>query len=334
MIDVPLVLTKLSDMGLVRLNRPIGRYYSIYCPIHKGGKEQKPSCGVLLQDEVRNGKITRAGWVHCFTCGHSKSLPDTISDILKARAISLSGLDWLKEQIPGFSIDSEDFDFLLPKNISEQLTNQYALEYTKLRTNVYQRPFVSEDELVQYRFTVDYMYQRGLTDELINLFDVGFDANFKPQGFKNAVPCITFPVRDSQGNTLFICRRAIETKMFNLPKDVEKPLYGIYELPKNSKIVVIAESCFNVLTCYRYGVPAVGLLGTGTPLQISQLKRLGVSEFVIGTDPDEAGDRAAQKLKNELKHVAIVRRMNDIPPGKDINDLTEDEFHQIFNNRL
>ena len=51
-------------------------------------------------------------------------------------------------------------------------------------------------------------------------------------------------------------------------------------------------------------------------------------------DPDEAGDSACRRLKNALKDVAIVRRMIDIPIGKDINDLSKEEFVNIYNNRI
>ena len=40
------------------------------------------------------------------------------------------------------------------------------------------------------------------------------------------------------------------------------------------------------------------------------------------------------KVKRALKDVAIVRRMNDIPAGKDINDLSYEEFIDIYNKRL
>ena len=178
------------------------------------------------------------------------------------------------------------------------------------------------------------MYERGLTDELIARYDIGVDMHFVPKGRKREVPSITFPVRDSKGNTLFISRRAIDKKAFYIPEDREKPVYGLYELPKHARVVMITESCFNALTAVKYGVPAVALLGTGTPYQMNQLKALGVREFVIGTDPDDAGDIAANKLRRNLHQVAIVRRMNGIPAGKDINDLDESTFLHLFNSRF
>lgn len=328
--NVEQILVKLSDLGLIRLNRKIGKYFSIYCPIHNQGNERKPSCGVLLEDEIRNGVTYSAGFVHCFACGHAKSLIDTITDILKLRDINIDGRAWIKDNLGIDSYISEE-DHLIPSNLIKTLNSEYAVKYIKSLTT--QTSYVSEEELESYRFTCDYMYERGLTDDIINKYDVGVDLNYIPPGRKNPVPCITFPVRDSKGNTLFILRRSIEGKAFYLPISIQKPVYGLFELSNNNDKIIITESCFNTLTCVKYGISSVSLLGTGTSYQINQLRCLQVSEFILGLDPDEAGDRAYIKLKRQLKNIAIVKRMQ-IPKNKDINDLSYEEFFEAYNNRI
>lgn len=328
--DVESILHKMEESGLVRLHKKNGDFYMIYCPIHSDGNERHPSCGVLLHDQYRAGKTYPEGWVHCFTCGWSKSLPDTIGEILKRHNMSGSGMDWLKQYVPNF--DDSDFDFLLPKSIVRKLNTKFALQAFADIANKVEDKFISEEELQEYRYTVPYMYDRKLNDEIIEKFDVGVDMHYVPYGRKREVPCVTFPVRDRRGRTQFIVRRSIGGKSFYLPKDITKSIYGLYELPNNAKTVIIAESCFNVLTSYVYGVPALGLLGTGSGSQLDVLKTLGVSEFVIGTDNDEAGDKGANRIRKALSQVAIIRRMY-LPEGKDINDLTKDEFWEIFNAR-
>lgn len=331
--DVIKILEVLSEQDLIRLNRPIGRYYSIYCPFHNGGQERKPSFGVLIHEEVRNGQIYPEGFCHCFACGYVNSLPNMISEILKSKNISSSGKDWLIANIPGFDETSIDFDYLLSPELMHQLQNSYAVETLKSRSISTSPTYVSDFELSKYRLVVDYMYDRGLTDEIIQQYDVGVDLNFIPEGRKRPVPCITFPVRDITGGTLFIVRRSISGKAFYLPRDVEKPVYGMYELPPHSKQVVITESCFNALTCIKYGIPSVALLGTGTPYQIQQLRSLGVSEYILGLDPDYAGDVGCNRLRRGLKDVAILRRL-PIPEGKDINDLSKDQFDEAMSNLI
>lgn len=327
--DVETILHKLEDEQLVRLNRPIGDWYSIYCPIHNDGSEKKPSCGVLLHDQYRNGRLTKASWVHCFSCNWSKPLSDTITEILKRKNISKSGFDWLKENIPGFDGEVGEFDYLMPQELSQSLQSKYAIDYINTQTLKQTENYVSEQELASYRMVVPYMYQRGLTDEIIEKYDIGYDANFIPPGRKKPLPCITFPVKDIKGNTLFLCRRSVEGKFFHYPQGVEKSVYGLYELPTEIKSLVVAESCFNALTSTIYGYPAVALLGTGTSYEISQLKQLGVSEFVLCLDGDEAGRRGTEKLKKALSKVAIVWTVQ-MPPDKDINDCTKEEFDALY----
>lgn len=328
-IDVEKIIRKLDAEGLIRANRIVGDYYSIYCPFHKDGKEKKPSCGVLLHDKVQAGNKYPAGWTHCFTCGFAKSLPDMITELLKLHNISGSGFEWLKENVPGFDGLDAEFETLLPKETIMELTAKSALDYVYKLSNKPKYDYISDEELAKYRFTVDYMYERKLTDELIEKFDVGFDPNWIPPKWDKPVPCITFPVRDKSGRTLFLCRRSIVGKMFNYPRDIVKPVYGIYELPEHCESIVICESCFNALTSWRYGRPAVALLGTGNDYQIKQLKTLGAKEFILAFDPDEAGERATRKLQRALKDSALVWRFEGIPEGKDLNDLTKEEFDAL-----
>lgn len=330
MLDVIEVLNKLEAFGMIKQHKRTGNYMTITCPFHGDGQERKPSCGVLLVDEVRAGKKYPAGLFHCFTCHYAKPIHEAVSDLLKLQHIDKDGRDWLKENIPGFDISATNqFDYLLPQELTEELTNQLAVDYINLLTKPKPTQYVSEEELAKYRFTIPYMYERKLTDELIEKFDIGFQDDWVPPGRKRAVPCITFPVRDRYGRTLFFCRRSVEGKLFNYPMGVVKPVYGIYELPKGCKSVVICESCFNALTSWRYGRPAVALLGTGNAYQIQQLKELGVNEFILAFDPDEAGRKATEKLKKALRNIAMVWQFEGIPEGKDLNDLTQEEYDAL-----
>lgn len=330
--DVEAILHKMEDMQLIRLNRPMGDWYSVACPIHNGGNEKKPSCGVLLHDQYKGGNKTPAGFWHCFTCNFAKPMPDAITEILKQKNISKSGLDWLKENIPGFDAEATEFDYLIPQELSSTLQNKYAIDYINTQILKQTGNYVSEQELASYRLTVPYMYQRGLTDEIIEKYDIGYDANFIPPGRKKPMPCITFPVKDINGNTLFLCRRSVEGKFFHYPQGVEKSVYGLYELPPRARSVLVVESCFNALSAIKFGYNAVALLGTGTSYEITQLKRLGVQEFVLCLDGDEAGKRGMEKLKKALSSVALVWTIQ-MPPDKDVNDCTKEEFDALYATR-
>lgn len=325
--DVIQVVDKLAEYKLVRPNKIINNYYSVYCPFHSNGQERKPSCGVVIRDEYRNGQKYKAGSWHCFACGIYKDMQTAVTEILKSRSINISGIEWLKQNVPGFE-DEYVFESLIPDSLLEDVNNKFALDYIKDKTED-SVTYVSESELASYRFTVPYMYERKLTDEIIAKYDVGVDMHWIPPGRKKEVPCITFPVRDEYGRTLFFCRRSISGKLFSLPSGVTKPVYGLDMILKGTSSIIICESIFNALTAEVYGFHAVALMGTGNSYQLNQLKRLGCREFVICMDGDEAGRKATEKLKRQLSNIAIVWSIK-MPDGKDLNDCTKEEFLQLY----
>lgn len=324
--DVVRILERLESLNLVRLNKIAGDYYSVYCPFHSNGQERRPSCGVLIHEQYRNGQLYPEGWWHCFTCGIAKSMKQAVEEILSSHPVSSDVREELNRLI-GDDLTIESSHLVSPKEV-DSIISRFAIKNIQQMSN--KKPtYISEEELASYRYVVPYMYERKLTDQIINKYDIGVDMHFIPYGGKKEVPCITFPVRDKNGNVLFILRRAISSKRFFIPDDVQKPVYGIYELPKGINTVVVCESCFNALTSVRYGKPAVALLGTGTPYQIEQLKRLGVSNFILALDPDEGGRRGTARLRKALKSCAVVWSYVGIPEGKDVNDLTEEEFNNL-----
>lgn len=318
LLDSPKLTAYSRSRWRVESVEPTDIYEDVYC------------CETSTHSFVLGGNILTH---NCFSCGLAKSMPDTITEILKTRGISKSGFDWLTENVPGFDPEVSEFDYLIPQDISQQLNNKYALDYINSKIISESKSFVPESELASYRMIVPYMYQRGLTDEIIEKYDIGYDANFIPPGRKKPMPCITFPVKDLSGNTLFLCRRSIEGKFFHYPQGVEKSVYGIYELPKGVRSVIICESCLNALRLVSYGYNAVALLGTGTSYEINQLKQLGVQEYILCLDGDEAGQRGAAKLKKALSQTAIIWTVH-MPPDKDANDCkTKEEFDQYYDAR-
>lgn len=328
--DIETALDYMENAGLVRLGRITGSWHQLYCPFHNDGQERKPSCGCSLEGEYRNGVEYHPGTFHCFSCSASYSFSHGIKEILKLRGSSLDAHPELRRYVEGES--TQAVESLVPNELFNSMMSKYVAEDVRTLISVSQKHYVSEEELASYRFTVPYMYQRRLNDAVIEKYDVGFDGNYIPPGRKKPLPCITFPVRDETGGTLFFCRRSIEGKFFNYPEGVEKPVYGLYELPQDCKEVIICESVFNALTCVVYGYPAVALLGTGNVKQIEQLKRLGCKSYVICLDNDEAGRRGTEKLKKALARSGFVWVIT-VPPEKDVNDLSYEEFVECYNNK-
>lgn len=320
--DEMTILEELRDQlalnGIERFHtlRPTSQHIQFNCPFHKGGQERKPSCGITTVDIKRgDGSVVPAGTVHCFTCGYTGSIQDMISRLFGYNDFGMFGIEWLRKNFTTISIEKRE----LP-----ELTFTRGVSPEK-------KEYIPEEILDTYRYIHPYMYQRKLTDDVIDMFDVGYDKDFvlkNKNGGESHLRCITFPVRDETGGTLFVARRSVDTKFFHYPSGVEKPVYGLYELSKIEPYpqeVIICESIINCLTCFSYGKYAVALNGTGTPLQYEQLKKMPTRKFILGLDPDEAGFRGRQKLRKALSGYKLVTEY-DIPPGKDINDLTKEEF--------
>lgn len=281
------------------------------CPIHSEGQEGKPSCGILTQ---ANNKAP-VGTVHCFSCGYTASLEKMIGNCFGIDDAGQFGARWLIKNFRTVSIENRS-DILLDMSRDPKETTV---------------KFISEKELDRYRYTHSYAYKRGMTDQIIEKFDIGFDSAFVLEDRfrqKRTYRCLTFPVRDIEGRTLFIARRSVVGKFFHYPEGVNKPVYGLYELPKDTSEIIVCESIFNALTCYVYGKPAIALLGTGTPYQYEQLARLPARKFILGFDGDAAGRKAALRFKQALGKKKIISVL-EVPEGKDINDLSLEEFEGL-----
>ena len=270
------------------------------CPFHKNGQEKKPSFGILTQDK---GEF-KSGQCHCFACGWSGTIEEMISNLFGYDDLGLFGEKWLVKNFLATPVqDRKDISIDIARNKTQNKT------------------YVSEEELDSYRYIHPYMYKRKLTDEVIELFDIGYDKDTE---------CLTFPVRDERGNCLFIARRSVKTKYFNYPSGVDKPIYGLYELSflrEFPKELIICESMINCITCWVYGRPAVALNGTGSISQYNKLKLLPCRKYILGLDADKAGISGCERLRHNITNKLISRLI--LPDNCDINDLSEVEFKNL-----
>lgn len=275
----------------------------ITCPSHRDGKESHPSCYVRLEE---NNKVNE-GIVHCFTCGYKVPFDLFISNCFDSDDIKV-GRDWLLNHChTSYLSEIRNINrIVINKKESKQINN-----------------YVSEDELKSYRYYHPYMFKRGLTKEIINKFDIGFDKKTN---------CITFPVYDTNNKCLFVVKRNVSYKKFYIPKNINKGIFGINQLPKGCNNVVICESVFNALTAYKYGYYALALFGTGSEEQYKLLKSLNIRRYILAFDGDDAGRKGAKKFKQNIKESLITDLI--LPKGKDLNDLSKNEFNSLFNSVL
>ena len=292
-----------NQIPLLQRTREMPDDLMVTCPYHKGGQERRPSAGIRKRD----------GQFHCLACGETHTLQEMISHCFGHTddMIGAFGWNWLLKNFLTVEVDAR-------KDVELDFSRDYMGRWSNIE-------YVSEEELDSYRYTHPYMYKRKLTDDVIEMFDVGYDKKTR---------CITFPVRDESGNTLFIARRSVVTKFFNYPQGVEKPVYGLFEVNEWERMgndiseVIICESMIDALTCWAYGKPAVALNGLGDDKQFQQLNRMKCRKFILATDSDEAGMKARRRIRKNIHNKLITEYI--LPIGrKDMNELSKEEFDML-----
>lgn len=320
----------LAQHGVDRFHifRNNGENIQTNCPFHKNGQERKPSFGV-------NGEIDKC---HCFSCGWAGTIEEMISELYGYQDEGKFGKRWLIKRFNTVEIETR-------KNIMEGFNarkiNLSRGIYRSTKTTskgksgemgeVARRngdeksgaleerdetviTEITEEELDKYRYIHPYMYERGLTDELIERFDIGYDDERDE---------ITFPVRDIEGRCVFIAGRSVERKFFRLPKGKDKPVYQGYRfISGDYKKAYITESFLNCITCWKYDKPSMATIGTGNKKQYEIFNNLPVREYVLAFDPDEAGRKATERFRKYV-HGKIIKELV-YPDDRDINDLQEE----------
>lgn len=280
--------TELNVNGIFLLDKikDSGEDVMVTCPYHADGHERRPSAGIRKSD----------GLFHCLACGETHSLYEVISHCFGHTDDILGkfGWNWLLKNFATVIREER-------KPIELQFRRGKYSSLCDTTNNVLDLPKVSEEELSKYRFTHPYWKERGITNEnIIELFDLGYDKETN---------CITFPIRDKEGNCLFVARRSVNTKYFNYPSGAEKPLYGLYEiyqLEEFPKEIIVCESMLDALAFWEVSKYAVALNGTGTYLQEEQLKKLPCRKLIVATDMDTAGTKARHKLKMHIRNKIIT----------------------------
>lgn len=269
------------------------------CPFHKNGQERKPSFGV-------NGEIDKC---HCFSCGWAGTIEEMISELYGYQDEGKFGKRWLIKRFNTIEIETRP-----------NIMDGFNYDRKKTMVSIHKKSIfdstkeITEEELDKYRYIHPYLYERGLTDEIIERFDIGYDRERKE---------ITFPVRDIEGRCVFVAGRSTERKFFRLPQGLNKPLYQGYRFVDGSyKICYVTESFLNCLTCWKYDKPAIAMIGTGNKKQYEILNKLPVREYILAFDPDEAGRKATERFRKNV-HGKIIKELV-YPDNRDINDLQEE----------
>ncbi|GAB4073425.1 DNA primase [Barrientosiimonas marina] len=313
-----------------------GRNYFGLCPFHG---EKTPSFSVTQDKQI----------FHCFGCGKGGNVLTfimeiegyTFSEALKFLA-ERSGIEVPEAiQNPGASLSQENQNIL---DASEWVAKLYhhVLRYTKNGEDGYH-----------------YLRERGITDETIRTFQLGFAPNVKDftaeflakKGFHqqhlakaglisvnddntlvdNFQGRVIFPIRNHLGKTIAFGGRTLfeqDPKYLNSPQNdlfhKGKILYN-FDLAKKQirkqAEAVLFEGYMDVIAAHQAGVEnAVATLGTSLTESQARLLRRYVDTVVICYDADAAGTDAAYKASETLRKAGCHVKIANLTENMDPDD--------------
>lgn len=166
-----------------------------------------------------------------------------------------------------------------------------------------------------------YLKSRGVSGREISLWELGWD----PENQR-----IVIPGNDENGRLRFLIKRAVKESQqpkYLYTEGFEKTsvLFGADTVLKNPAGIILVEGSLDVIKLSKYGLPAVGILGTGiSDRQRSIISNLRPKSIFLMFDKDAAGVRNIEIAYEMLKHYPL--HVCRYPKGKsDPAELSEKE---------
>jgi DNA primase len=313
------------------------------CPFHE---ERTPSFSVDAQEKL----------YHCFGCGVGG---DTIKFVEEKEGLGFAEAVELLADRYGVELEREREN---PQAEARRQQRRRLGELLDRTASFYSAYLWESDEAGKAR---EYMAQRGLGEEVLRAFDVGYApsawdtvllrgqrAGFKVEELRGVGLAqrgrgggeydrfrsrIMFPIRDRRGRTLGFGGRAMrsdqgakyvntaETDFFHK----SQMLYGI-DLAKAAVAkagrAVVVEGYTDVLALHQAGVEeAVGVMGTA--ITEEQVAALSgmVDEVVLALDADAAGQEAMLRAQRVAAGRKMRLRAAAMPAGEDPAEMVATE---------
>lgn len=274
-----------------------GDHISVTCPAHNDGHEQNSSCGIYIGE-----RADTYGKFNCFTCGAKGTFVHFVALCFGCK-------------------DSDAKKWLIDKYGIRQDEEVLELEAIPLYNNKTKKNYLDESVLDKMQSWHPYMDKRKLSKKVCEVFKVKYDPKSES---------LVFPVWDETGKLWMLTRRSVKNKQFIIDKDKEKPVYLMnYIREKNISEVTVVESQINALTAWGFGYPAVATFGCNvTDKQMEIFNKSGLKRILLCFDGDEAGRKGTKKFIDNIRKDIFVDVIV-MPQGKDVNDLTEEEFNKL-----
>lgn len=291
-VDVPRLLIALGIQAEHQGDRWIARCPS---PDHP---DRSPSWDI--KDEAGQ---PRHGCHHCLACKFQGTATELVADLL---GISFSGArDFILERAMGAAPIVQSF----------ARQSMPGAGMFRLPPEVVVAPLPDWPETARR-----YAISRDLTAEQVRRWRLGYAVSGRLAGR------IIMPAYDPDGTPLHYTARTFagHAKRYLEPKRQEGAAGGVifgeqhWPVPQDRDVVCITEGAFNALAVERVAarLPLASLFGSNIELQ--HLGKLtSFKAALVLTDPDPAGDRAAEKLYAALSRDLRLERVTLPKPDRD-----------------
>jgi len=282
-----------------RFGVQLDRHGKARCPFHK---EDTPSFSIKESENI----------FKCFGCGASG---DAVDFVAKIKGVEL--IEAAQILADFYGIDRSPHGELRRDDkipVPKQTTHRGALQRAKTQIKEYASACIASVG------ATDYYKRRGLTDDTIRKFRLGFDA-------KKQVVVIPYSSKLEYYQT-----RSVDGKEFRKPKTEDagaEPLYNADALTKGSMthtkgVIFIVESPLCAMSIMQCGGAAIATCGTsGIHKLVNEIKaRKPECCFVLALDNDEPGQAAQKELAHALFEANVkFITYNVAGPHKDPNEL-------------
>jgi DNA primase len=331
--------------GYIKLKKNGSSYVGL-CPFHN---EKSPSFSVSQSRQL----------YHCFGCGVGGNVITFVMEYENYTFLEAVRLlaDRVGMQLPEMDYSEEEKK---KRDIKTKL-----LEINKLAATYYYRQLKQETG----KLGLNYLKNRGLSDETINKFGLGYSSQtsnalykyIKGQGYDDSLlkesglftyergindkfwNRVMFPIMDINNKVIGFGGRVMgdaKPKYLNSPEtklfDKSRNLYGLNIARTSRKPnMIICEGYMDVISLHQAGFnQAVASLGTAlTPGQASLIKRY-TDNVLITYDSDEAGIKAALRAIPLLKDAGLSTKVINMRPYKDPDEFIKALGAEAFQQRI
>jgi DNA primase len=318
------------DFGFVKENasfEPILAHYnlklvgagaqrSVLCPFHR---ERKPSCKIELERRI----------FHCFGCEAKGNVLEFVAKLddsdLRTAALKIAELGGIATAPPR----GEARTAVKERPGERRRPNGIAPASAKPAGRA---PEVAASESVNPPLTFQlkleaehpYLAERGLSNEQIALFGLGFCS----RGSMGGRICV--PIHNEQGQLVAYAGRwpgddvPDGQERYRLPSKFEKNrvLFNLHRATLGEHIVLV-EGYWSAIRLHTLGVPVAALMGSSVSTeQLALLRERGYRFLTLLWDGDEPGRKARERALPDLASAFFVRAAL-LPDGEKPDTLAE-----------